>query len=406
MLTTKDQPLHSPKPEALGPGAAPRRGTRVRHRLRGLRIGGAILGVVLIAASCVVRFVVLPAEAKLPANSNTTNVYAGTAPVMLNTAALAPHSTAPLLLRHVPLSIRESVRVLSSNDADAVVDYRIVESVGGKALPTLDYKYDVSRTDLGAATSLSWPGLVATRGLTVSFPIGTQQRNYTGWVQETGLTTPLRFAGTTSGVKLDGKTYNFGFKADVFRQVTPAAPLTDREQLAMFPTGIPKAEIPTVVAQLHLSSSQLGKLVAVFSKLPNVVPLAYTYAATYTYWVAPRDGVVVDLTGLQTYAVELPASVLGVAVPIATVAQFSYTDTPATLVARVNEANHDAWALNLVGITLPLLALIIGVVLVAAAVLLRVRRPIGGPAAGVQREPVGGAGAPPSEPPKVTRKAA
>ncbi|MGD0595758.1 MAG: hypothetical protein ABSB54_18980, partial [Acidimicrobiales bacterium] len=64
--------------------------------------------------------------------------------------------------------------------------------------------------------------------------------------------------------------------------------------------------------------------------------------------------------------------------PIATVSQFVYTDTPATLLARTHEAQKDSSALTLVETTLPLSALILGIVLLAAAVLLRLGRP-GGP---------------------------
>ncbi len=59
--------------------------------------------------------------------------------------------------------------------------------------------------------------------------------------------------------------------------------------------------------------------------------------------------------------------------PIATVSKFVYTDTPATLQAEIKQVKNDSFALTLVGTTLPLSALIIGFVLLVAAVLLRRR---------------------------------
>lgn len=372
METPENLPSHLSTPPLRAVAASTHQ--RRKRRLIGLRIALASLGVVLIAAAGVVRFVVLPANNKLPANTNTTNVYAGTAPVLLNTAALAPGSTAPVLLRNLPLQIQESVRVLSSNDSDAVIAYRTTEAVGGKPLPALDYRYQVSRTNLGPASSLSSPGLMPTKGLTVSFPIGTQKQDYTGFVRDTGQTTPLRFTGTTSQLTLAGKTYNLGFDAYIFKQTTPAAAITDPQVLAMFPKAIPKAEIPRIIASLNLPPAQLSQLASTFAKLPAMVPLAYTYASTFTYWVAPTDGVVVNLQASETRTVGLPASVLGVATPIASVSQFNYTDTAATLTARIDQARHDSWLLGLVGTTLPLVGLSTGVVLVLLAGLLGIRR--------------------------------
>jgi len=325
------------------------------------------------AAAGVVKFVVLPAADKLPANTNTTNVYQGTARVLLNQAALAPGSTAPLLLSNLPLQIRETVRVLKVNDSAAVVDYRVSDSAAGKALPGMDNRYAVNRTTLAPSTSISGTGLTAIRGLTISFPIPTQPRNYTGWVQDTGRTTPLRFAGTAASVPSPVGTGNaaLGFQTYLFVQTTPPAQITDPQELASLPRGLPKSEVPALVGRLHLPASELASLGTAFAKLPNVIPLAYTYSARFTYWVAPNDGVLVDLRATETRAVELPASLLGTAVPIATVSEFVYTDSPATLQARIQEAKNDSSALSLFGTTLPLSALIVGCALLVTAVLLR-----------------------------------
>jgi hypothetical protein len=348
---------------------------RVVHRLRRTRIAFALLGSLLIVAAGVVRFAVLPGAAKLPANTNTTNVYAGTARVLLNQAALAPGSTAPLLLSNLPLQIKETVRVLKANGSAAVVDYRVTDSAAGKSLPGMDNRYAVDRTTLAPSTSISGSGLTAVRGLTVSFPIPTQPRDYIGWVQDTGTTTGLRFAGTATLVPSPTGTGTraLGFKAYVFEQATPPALITDHQELASLPSGVPKAEIPALVTRLKLPASEVSRFAPAFAKLPNTLPLAYTYASRFTYWVAPRDGVVLDLQATETRAVEFPKSVFGVAVPIATVSEFAYTDTPATLQATIQQAKNDSFALTLVGTTLPLSALIVGFVLLVTAVLLRRR---------------------------------
>ena len=64
-------------------------------------------------------------------------------------------------------------------------------------------------------------------------------------------------------------------------------------------------------------------------------------------------------------------SVFGVAVPIATVSEFVYTDSPGTLKATIKQAKNDLSAFTLFGTTLPLSALIVGFLLLVTAVLLR-----------------------------------
>jgi hypothetical protein len=348
---------------------------RAVHRLHRTRIALAILGILLMAGAGVVRFVVLPEAAKLPVNTNTTNVYAGTARVLLNQAALAPGSTAPLLLNNLPLQIKETVQVLKANGSAAVVDYRVTDSAAGKSLPGMNNRYAVDRTTLAPSTLISGSGLTAVRGLTISYPIPTQPRDYSGWMQDTGTTTMLRYAGTATSVPSPTGTgsHALGFQAYVFEQKTPPTQITDPQELASLPRSLPKAELPALVARLKLPASEIGGLGTAFAKLPSTVPLAYTYSARFTYWVAPRDGVVVDLQATETRAVEFPASVLGVAVPIATVSEFVYTDTPGTLQARILEAKNDSSALTLAGTTVPLSALIVGFVLLVTAVLLRRR---------------------------------
>ncbi len=354
-------------------GHRPKDGRRPRKRLQRTSITLVLLGILLIAAAGVVRFVALPAASKLPTNTNTTNVYSGTARVLLNQAALAPGSTAPILLSNLPLQIKETVRVLTSNGSAAVVDYRVTDSAAGKSLPGMDNRYAVDRTTLAPSNAISGSGLTAVRGLTISFPIPTQARNYVGWVQDTGNTTPLRYAGTATRVPspTGSGTRALGFETYVFQQTTPAARITDPQELASLPSGLPKSELPALVGRLKLPAGELGQLGNAFAKFPSTVPLAYTYSARFTYWVAPNDGVVVDLQATEVRSVELPASVLGTPVPIATVSDFVYTDSPATLVARIQEAKNDSAALSLFGTTLPLSAVIVGLALIATAVLLR-----------------------------------
>lgn len=346
--------------------------------MRPLRISLALAGALLLIGAGVVRFAVLPAVAKLPADTNTTNTFTGTAKVLLNQAALAPGSSAPLFLNDVPLRITQTAHVLRSNSSAAVVDYRITETAAGQPLPALDYHYAVDRKTLGPSTAISAPGLSPTTGLTISFPIGTAKKTYPGWVQDIQRSTPLHYAGTTRTVPVPGasggQNHRIGFDAYVFTQTVPTTPVTDPQELATFPSGIPKSMLMSVAAGLHLPAAEMAALTAMLPRLPATIPLAYTFAATYTDWVAPADGTVLDLKASETRAVELPASVLGVAVPLTTISQFEFTGTESTFLANLRQANDNADGLSLVGTTLPLVGMSVGLLLVAVAVALRWRR--------------------------------
>ncbi len=325
-----------------------------------------VIGALLLAAAGTLRFAVLPAVAKLPADTDSTNTFTGTARLLLNPAALAPGSSAPLLLRDVPLQISQSARVLKSNSSAAVVDYRVVEKAEGQPPSTLDYRYAVDRKTLMPSTAISAVGLSHPTGLTFSFPIGTERRTYPGWVQDIQSSVPMRYAGTSGAVG--------GRKVYVFRQVVPTTALTDPTELATFPSAIPKPMLASLGAALNLPPAEMTALQSILPQLPATVPLAYTFAADYTLWVAPADGTVLDMRATETRSVELPASLIGVAVPLTAISSFQYSASQPTLLANIHQANRNADGLTLVGVTLPMVGLIGGAVALALAALLELRR--------------------------------
>ena len=347
----------------------------------------AVTGAVLLIAAGVIRFAVVPAVAKLPADTNTTNTFKGTAKLLLNPAGLVPGSTAPLFLKDVPLQIVQTARVLKSNSSAAVVDYRVVETAPGQSPSSLDYHYAVDRKTLHPSQAISASGLSRPTGLTISFPIGTAKRTYPGWVQDIQSSVPMRYAGTSRTVG----SSRIGFDAYVFRQVVPTTPLTDPQELATFPSSIPKPMLASLVVSPELPPAERAALRSLLPGLPESVPLSYTFTADYTIWVAPADGTVLDMWATETRAVELPATVVGAGggVPLAAISQFEYSASDATLLSNVTQATKDLHDLRLVGTTLPLAGLIGGVLALVWAALLAVRR------GGRGRRPGGPQAAPP-----------
>ncbi|HVA61691.1 MAG TPA: porin PorA family protein [Mycobacteriales bacterium] len=325
------------------------------------------IGLVLIAAAAVVRVAVAPALAKLPASTNTTRFYQGTAAVLFDPAALAPGSTAPLLLRNVPLQITHTVRALRSTGSATVVRDTKLVTAAGQPVASLDSSYAVSRTSLLPTTSLGSPGLAHPLGLTFNWPIGTARHNYPGWVVDTGTATTLVYTGTAR---------HGGIQTDVFTATVPPTPITNPQELAGLPASVPKAEASGLITKLDLPAAQIAQFAQVAGSLPATIPLAYTYAAQTTFWVAPDSGIVVDLNSTETRAVGLPSSLLGIAIPLATISQFQFSDTPATLAAAAAQANRDRAGLTAIRTTVPGALGAVGLVLLlAAAALGRRRRP-------------------------------
>jgi hypothetical protein len=351
---------------AADPGNEVSRGSELAMR-RPLVLATAVVGIVLIAAAAVVTFAITPAVAKLPADTNTTRVYAGTAATLFNPAALAAGSTQPLLLHSVPIQIVHHVRVVQSTSATAVVnDTRTVTAAGQPVVDLVD-RYPVDRTSLEAA---------GRHAVTFNFRVGVAKHDYQGWVFDTGTATTLRYVGTAK---------HAGVNTYVFTANVPATPITDKQVLATFPAVLPKAELPALAARLGVSPTLAGQLSTVVGRLPALVPLTYFFAATSTYWVAPDSGVIVDLRTTETRSVGLA----GFPLPIATVAQFSYTDTPGTAIGAAHDATKAASGLTLVRTTVPLVLLLVGLglLVVSAFTWLSGRRLVAPTAGGPPAEP-------------------
>ncbi len=333
----------------------------------------ASVGGVLVVLSLVLAFAIAPALAKLPTNTDTTRTYSGTASVLLNPTAISGGG-GPLVLRNVPITLTHVDTVVRSNSSAAVVrDVRTVTPAGGSTA-TLTNLYVVDRHNLGASTALTYPGTTTQVGVSFNFPIGTAKHSYTGWVPDTRTTTTLSYSGTAT---------KDGVQTYVFRTTVATAPIREPAQLAGLPTSVPKGSLTTLASQLGLPQNVLAQLGAVLNRLPASLPLNYTYKSDSTFWVEPTTGVIVDQQTSETRGIVLPASVLGSALPVATLSQFTYRYTPESVTAAADDAKSKASTLTLLDTTLPLIVGLLGAALVIAAgvgYLIERRRPPQGPA--------------------------
>lgn len=317
---------------------------------KAVSVAGIVLGLLLIVAAAATRYVVAPAAAVLPSDTDTTRTYSGTAAVLLNPAALTAPGSGPVRLSNVPITVVHHTKVLGAKSGSALVSDAKAVQVGGKPVATVDYRYAVDRSDLGPGSGYS--GVVAQRGLTFNWPIDTGQQDYTGWVADTHKTTALHYSG---------KAKRGGISTYVFKTSTEALPIADDQVLSTLPKGLPKATLTKLAAGLNLTPAQLSTFQAVLPSLPEPVPFSYTYQVTATYWVAPVSGVVVDLDQHEVRTLNI--SLGGASVPVTSVSDITFTSPASTLKAAAKDAGDARTAIGLVSRTLPLALLVAGGVL-------------------------------------------
>jgi hypothetical protein len=320
----------------------------------------AAFGVLCLAAWAVLTWVVVPNQKQLPADTDTTRQLSGTAKILLNPTALGSGDLRSAILTGVPVTAQQQVKVLATDGGTAQVSDTRSLSASGQTIGQTQATYAVDRTSLEAATGYpqSWQ-VVAHQGLTVNWPIGAKKQDYSGWVNETGQTTPLKY------VKEETKS---GLNTYVFKADSAAAPIKDQQVLSQLPQTLPAATLGGLLSALPLPDAIKTQLGAVLPQLHDPLTLAYTYQLTATYWVEPTTGEVIDVQQeeVRKAGPSLPTGPLAVA-PIYDVST-QFTDQ--SVHDAANEATNFKNKITTWGTTVPLVLLIVGIVALIIGVIL------------------------------------
>lgn len=318
---------------------------------KALSIIGIVLGLLLVLAAVGLKWIGAPALAVLPADTDTTRTYSGTAAALLNPAAIAAPGSGPIVLRGVPITVTHHTKVLGTKGSNALVSDAKSVQTGGTPVAAADYRYAVDRTDLDRGSG--YPGVVKQTGLTFNWPIRAKKQDYLGWVADTQRGAPLKFTGTAK---------RGGVSTYVYTLQTAAEPITDPQVLGALPKGLPKANLVRLAGGLGLAPAQLALLQQALPPLPDPVPFAYTYQVEATYWVAPVTGIVVDIRQheVRTLGLALGATTA----PVTPVMDISFTSQPATLAAAAKDARDKGAAITSVYTTVPFALVTVGAVLV------------------------------------------
>lgn len=323
---------------------------------RTLSVVGIVVGVLLLLAAGVTRFVAAPALAVLPSDTDTTRTFEGTAAVLLNAQALSSPGSGEILLRDVPIEVQQRTQVVETDGGNALVDNsRTVQAADGTPVAAVEHRYAVDRSDMGRGDGFD--DVVEQDGQTFGWPIRTEKKDYTGWVTDTQSTTPLRYTGTeTVG----------GIETYVFEASMEPTLITDPQVLENLPPALPKGTLVGLAAGLGLPGDTLASLQQALPQLPDEVPLEYTFAVDATYYIAPDSGVVVDAQKREVRDVGIVAG--PATIPAGPVLDLSFSANDATLAEAVDDAQDSGDSITLLYTTLPLLLLGLGALVLLLSV--------------------------------------
>lgn len=333
--------------------------------MRKAAISSGVIGVILLVAAGLMAWWITPSYiARLPSGYDKTRTYTGTIRSVVNPAALATGNLSAAIKTGLPATLTDRVKALqTSGNTAQVQDTRTINAAGSPVART-STNYAVNRQTLEATAN--HPGnwsVTAAKGLTVSWPLGAKRQNYTGWVYLTQTTTPLKYVkqATQDGIN----TYQY-------QAVVPPTPIRNPQALAGLPKALPVSLLPRISAAGLISPSQIASLTRAFPHATSI-PLAYTYQASNTYWVAPPTGLVVNVSNNETEmgGIALPN---GTIVPLLPVLADTYHGTPASVQAAVTDAKNGSSTITTWGVTVPIIAAALGFLLVVLAIILWLRR--------------------------------
>jgi hypothetical protein len=352
----------------------------VGNRSRAALVAG---GVFLVGVAALSRFYAYPALAVAPADQITTVIADGPQATIFDVATLKEITIDLQAVRTIKGDVAASQQASEDLDREVVVyDMSIVTDKPGYVLPD-----DASQTDqwprsfsqqrmiLDASTgeALQWkpdqeylstkiedsegardypdekgpeegrPVFEGHNGLVLKFPAGTEKKDYEFWEANTRQAWPIKFESEEKVLGLD--TYKF----------VQEVPTTKIAEIA----GVPRSAL----------------------KLPGEgsVTVDRDYASTRTIWVEPLTGAIINASDKQYSTLKYE----GETRLIATDATFTYNDETVKKnvegVERADTGEIDggyqdkAAQLNLIKNVIPLIALILGVLLIALAGFLQAR---------------------------------
>ncbi|WP_104523967.1 DUF3068 domain-containing protein [Blastococcus atacamensis] len=304
----------------------------MRRRAIGLGLVG--LGAFAIVAALLVRLVLVDTLVRLPLDQTASPTAKGTDVDYLDLGQMRQ-------LRGLEADVQQ--RVQGDPDSKDAGDDVAVWNFGstmtdpdGKLLNASTYRVCIDRREAVAvecdADHVDYDRERSIEGLTLTFPFGTEKRNYDVFNATTGQAFPARFEGVE---ELEG--------LEVYKFVQTVPETVIRE--TSVPGGLVGSDEGTVQAEVVYSNER-------------------------TMYIEPTSGVQVTASEEPRTVLRGPDGTIG-----ATVLGGSFSGTDETIAAGVERAEDTAGKINLIKNVVPLVLLLVGLLALAGGLYLALRGP-------------------------------
>jgi hypothetical protein len=320
----------------------------------------ALLGILGLALAAILAWGVAPSRKQLPEDLNTTRDLTGTANALLNTQALQSGTVAGALVTNQPVTAQDQVRILETSGTAARIENVRTLMTDGQPLGSTTNTYAVDRRSLEPVSNVptGWD-VQPHQGLTVGFPVGSQQHDYSVWVPDTQSTTPIQFVREES---------RGGVNTFVYTSETPPSPIRDPAVIASLPSTLSKSALEGLSPALPITAEQRALLTEALPSLPDQLPISYTFQSSATYWVEPKTGTIIDMQQqvVRNGTISGPGGSVLSTLPVYNVAD-RFTDGSVT--AAAGEATNRNNAARSVGTTWPSVLTTLGAIALLAGLI-------------------------------------
>ncbi len=342
-------------------------------------LGGVLLclGALLVVAGVIVMAVVVPGMKQFPDDVDTTRYYTGDMPVILNPATFE-------FMKDLKIDLQRHFKTEAVDGDVALVLEEQTLSSGGQPLQQVVKRYALNRKTMEFASSYpaSWAekeGFWTREGLVMGWPIDSEKKDYPGWSDDYRTTITLKYEKEEKHGGID--TYYFTSSSGP-QPIDPAA-----VAIMKLPAALPKDQFQALIQTADVPETIKAVVPMILNAIEgDEVPLKYYYEYQAEYWVEPESGVLIDTKKTEIRKAGLGDAVLE-AVPLlakmpeeqqaasrVTVSAFTYQGTEQTLKDAKKDAEDAMNKIQLFGTTLPLVAIVAGVVLALVGVFLFTRK--------------------------------
>ncbi|WP_346618799.1 DUF3068 domain-containing protein [Blastococcus montanus] len=303
--------------------------------MRGRAVGLGLLGLgaFLLVGAFMVGLVLAPTMVKLPLDQTAEPTAVGSDVSFFDLGEMRQ-------LRGLDAEVQQRVQGDPTSEAAgediAVWNFgSVMTDSDGQLMNASTYRVCLDRTDAVAVAcdvdQVDYDRDKDVEGLTLTFPFGTEQRDYDLFNPTTGQSFPARFEGVE---EIQG--------LEVYK----------------FVTTVPE----TVIRETDVPGALVGDPEA------GTVPAEVVYSNQRTVWVEPTSGVVVTAKETPNTVLRGPDGTTG-----ATILAGTFSGTDETVAAGVERAEETRGQITLIQRTLPLLMAGLGLVLLVVGVVLLLR---------------------------------